>query len=207
MTLMDMASFQSAQDAPEEPFVLFKQWFKEAETQEVAEPNAACLATADEYGRPAARTVLVKDFGETGFVFFTNRDSRKGRALAVNPHAAMTFYWKSIARQVHIEGGVVMLDDAESDAYYHTRPRGSRIGAWASQQSHPMEKREMLLGRVQDYEKKYAHDENIPRPPHWGGYRLAPVRIEFWQEGKFRLHHRILYTRMGSNWQRQMLYP
>lgn len=207
MTLIDMAGFQRAEDAPADPFVFFKQWFKEADANEFADTNAVCLATADEYGRPAARIVLVKDFGEKGFTFFTNRDSRKGRALAVNPHAAMTFYWKSVDRQVHIEGGVAVLDDAESDSYYASRPRGSRIGAWASPQSRPMDERKMLLNRVKECEIKYDGDENIPRPSYWGGYRLIPARIEFWQEGQFRLHHRILYTRQGDGWQRQMLYP
>lgn len=207
MTLIDMAGFQKADDAPADPFIFFKQWLKEAESGESADANAACLATADEYGRAGSRIVLIKEHGERGFVFYTNRESRKGRSLAVNPHAALTFYWKSLGRQVHIEGGVAPVGNEESDAYFATRPRGSKIGAWASQQSRPLEERKMLLNRIKEYEMKYDGQEGIPRPPYWGGYLLTPASIEFWQQGEFRLHHRILYSRMGGGWQRQLLYP
>ena len=207
MSQINIVTFQKASDSPEDPFVFFKQWLKDAEVSEPDDPNAACLATADEYGRAATRIVLVKDHDDSGFVFFTNRDSRKGRALAVNPHAALTFYWKSLDRQIHIEGSVAPVSDSESDAYFASRPRGSRIGAWASIQSQPMENRDDLLRRIKELEMKYEGREDIPRPPHWGGYRIAPASIEFWQEGQFRLHHRILYTRDNGGWRRQMLYP
>ena len=207
MTLIDMSSFLKADDAPGDPFVFFKQWLKEAETSEPDDANAACLATADEYGRPGARIVLLKSCNEKGFVFFTNRESRKARALAVNPHAALTFYWKSMDRQIHIEGNVTTTSDQESDAYFASRPRGSKIGAWASAQSQTLNERKILLNRVKEYEMKYDGQDDIPRPPHWGGYLLAPARIEFWQEGEFRLHHRLLYTRLGGGWEKQMLYP
>ena len=147
MTLIDMSSFEKAADAPVDPFVFFKQWLKEAEASESDDANAACLATADEYGRPGARIILLKGSDEKGFTFYTNRESRKARALAVNPNAAMTFYWKSLDRQVHIEGSVSMTSDQESDEYFASRPRGSRIGAWASTQSRKLEERKMLLGK------------------------------------------------------------
>lgn len=207
MTLIDMSSFEKAADAPEDPFVFFKQWLKEAESSEPDDANAACLATADEYGRPGARIILLKSYDERGFTFFTNRESRKARALAVNPNAAMAFYWKSLDRQVHIEGSVSMTSDRESDDYFASRPRGSRIGAWASSQSRKLEERKMLLNRVKEYEMKYEGQESVPRPPYWGGYTLTPARIEFWQEGKFRLHHRVLYTRLQNGWEKQLLYP
>jgi len=204
---MNIAQTKDADHAPEDPLVIFRQWFEEAEEKEAEDPNAMYLATVDEYGRPSARILLLKSYDEHGFVFFTNRESRKGRSLAVNPAAAMTFYWKSMDRQVHIEGSVTPLNDSESDEYFASRPRGSRIGAWASLQSQPIENRETLLRRVKEYEAKYDGKEDIPRPPHWGGYLLKPGQIEFWQEGEFRLHHRLLYNRHSDGWEKQMLYP
>lgn len=207
MQSFNINEIETPEQAPEDPFLLFSQWLKEAENRDPDDPNAMCLATADEYGRPSARTLLLKGYDEKGFVFYTNRESRKGRALETNPYASILFYWKTLDRQVHIEGTVSQVEDQESDKYFSSRPRGSRIGAWASQQSRSLENRSALKKRIEDMEKKYQGNEDIPRPPYWGGYLLKPERIEFWQEGAFRLHTRILYTRSGDGWKREMLFP
>lgn len=207
MQSFNINEVETAEQMSENPFPLFSQWFKEAEAMDSNDPNAMCLATADEYGRPSVRTLLLKGFDERGFIFYTNRESRKGRAIEANPYAAILFYWKTLDRQIHVEGSVSQVEDKESDDYFSSRPRGSRIGACASQQSRTLESRGMLQKRIEDLEKKYQGDENIPRPPYWGGYRLKPERIEFWQAGAFRLHTRILYTRSGDGWKREMLFP
>jgi len=207
MQSFNINEIEAPEQAPEDPLLLFSQWFKEAQNTDPDDPNAMCLATADEYGRPSARTLLLKGYDEKGFVFYTNRESRKGRALETNPYAAILFYWKTLDRQIHIEGSVSRVGDDESDDYFLSRPRGSRLGAWASQQSRAMESRATLKKRIEDMEKKYQGNENVPRPPYWGGYRLKPERMEFWQEGDFRLHTRILYTRSGDGWKREMLFP
>lgn len=198
---------ENADSAPEDPIMLFEQWFSEAKSSEINDPNAMTLATVDENGRPSARIVLLKALDPRGFVFFTNRESRKGQALTIHPYAALNFHWKSLTRAVRIEGQVEIIADAESDEYYHSRPRGSRIGAWASRQSRPLENRTTLQDRVSALESEYGALDTIPRPPHWGGYRVIPDYIEFWHDGGFRLHTRLTYKKVGDRWQRGMLYP
>jgi pyridoxamine 5'-phosphate oxidase len=203
------AALERAADSPENPLDLFKIWMAEAEAAEPNDPNAMTLATIDTRNRPAARIVLLKHWDDRGFVFYTNRESRKGRDLGEHPFAALCFHWKSLTRQVRIEGPVEWVSDAESDAYYNTRPVGSRIGAWASKQSSPLDCRATLARAVAALEQKFAADGAIPRPAHWGGYRVVPDTIEFWHDGRDRLHTRVLYTRKngGDAWDRTLLYP
>jgi pyridoxamine 5'-phosphate oxidase len=191
---------------PAEPWPLFVEWLKEAQQQEPAYPEAMTLATVGSDGMPSARTVLMKGFGDDGIVFYTNRESRKGGQLATHPKAALCFYWKSLQRQVHIEGTIAQVSDAESDAYFATRPRSSQIGAWASQQSRVLENRVMLEQRAHDFEKKYE-GKIVSRPPYWGGYRLTPISFEFWQEQPYRLHDRIAYRHEGVGWVIERRYP
>lgn len=198
---------ETAEDGPTDPITLFQQWMTDAESSEINDPNAMTLATIDPNGRPVARIVLLKGLDERGFVFFTNRESRKGQALNLTPYAALCFHWKTLTRQVRVEGKVVMIDDAESDDYYNSRPRGSRIGAWASRQSRPLDNRTTLADRVAELEKQYGENDVIPRPPHWGGYRIIPDYIEFWHDGGFRLHTRLTYTRNENGWERGLIYP
>jgi len=190
-----------------DPLELFSAWLSESAKTEPSDPNAMSLATVDADGKPSVRIVLLKDLDDRGFVFYTNRESRKGNALAANPVAALCFHWKSKRRQVRVEGTVELVSDEESDAYYATRPLGSRIGAWASQQSRPLGSMDTLSACVSEFEKKFQGLGHIPRPAHWGGYRVIPNTIEFWEEGLFRLHKRHLYTRSGDGWDMRMLYP
>lgn len=191
----------------EEPFAQFAVWFAEAAETDLLEPNAMTLATADENGRPSARLVLLKDFDEQGFVFYTNYESRKGRELAVNPWAALTFWWGNLQRQVRIEGRVERVSAEESDVYYNSRPLGSQIGAWASQQSRMIEDRAELEERLAALEARFAVEE-IVRPPFWGGYRVVPTAVEFWQGGVNRLHDRFLYSRQADgSWLIERLSP
>ena len=164
------------------------------------------LGTVDEAGRPSVRVVLMKDFDADGFVFYTNTESRKGRQLAENDAAALTFWWRETEQQVLIEGRAIPVSAEEADAYFASRPRGSRIGAWASQQSRELESRQALLDRVRDLEAEYEGRE-IPRPPHWSGYRVEPGRVEFWYGREFRLHERIAFTAGDDGWERKLLYP
>lgn len=189
-----------------DPFELFGTWYGEVQESDIKEPTAVCLATADADGAPAARMVLLKDWSRDGFVFYTNLESDKGRALRANPKAALLFYWMPFGRQVRVQGDVEQVTDEEADAYFASRARQSRIGAWASKQSRPMSDRYELERRVARYGLKYATGE-VPRPPHWSGFRVVPQRIEFWQEGKFRLHQRLVYTRDGGEWTTQWLFP
>jgi pyridoxamine 5'-phosphate oxidase len=189
-----------------DPFEQFRGWFAEAEKAEPNDPNAMTLACATPEGRPSARMVLLKDWDNRGFVFYTNLESRKGDELNVNPYAALLFHWKSLRRQVRIEGAVEPVSDAEADAYYDSRARLSRIGAWASQQSRPLPGRGALLKRVAKYEATYL-GRRVPRPPFWSGYRVLPARIEFWQDMPFRLHDRLVYTRSAEGWDVVKLYP
>lgn len=188
-----------------DPFDLFQSWFTEALATD-AEANAMTLATADADGRPDARIVLLKGHGRDGFMFYTNRTSRKATELAANPRAALLFHWKPQRRQVRIEGAVSLASDAESDAYFASRPRDSQLGAWASLQSQPLDSRETFEARFAAEAEKYA-GRAVPRPPHWGGYRLVPDAIEFWQDREFRLHERRRFTRVGEDWREGLLYP
>ena len=190
------------------PFDLFARWFADAEANEPNDPNAMSVATADADGRPSVRILLLKGFDESGFVFYSNLESHKGQELLVNPFCALGFHWKSLRRQVRVEGAVTRVTDAEADAYFQSRARGSRIGAWASQQSRPLADRQMLLDAVARFEAQYEGGE-VPRPPYWSGFRVVPVAIEFWQDGAFRLHDRFRFTRPadGEPWKVARLYP
>lgn len=189
-----------------EPIALFGEWLKAAEASEPNDPNAMALATVDSNGLPDVRMVLLKGFDASGFVFFTNFESAKGRELLLNPKAALCFHWKSLRKQVRVRGPATLVSEAEADAYFASRPRGSRIGAWASQQSRPLESRFALEKAVAAYTARYAIGE-IPRPPYWSGFRVAPQEIEFWSDGTFRLHDRIKFTCKGEGWDKTRLYP
>jgi pyridoxamine 5'-phosphate oxidase len=192
----------------DDPFRLFEGWLAEAGRSEPNDPNAMAIATADAGGLPDVRMVLMKGFDTSGVVFYTNTQSAKGEELAANPQAAALFHWKSLQRQVRFRGPVERVSDEEADAYYQSRPRESRIGAWASQQSRPLESRFALEKAVAVYAAKYALGE-IPRPPHWTGFRLRPISIEFWQDRPFRLNDRVRFRRPAPDgpWTRTRLYP
>lgn len=196
-----------AEGSPPDPFDLFEEWFAAAETSEINDPNAMVLATVDADGLPNARTVLLKGRDRRGFVFYTNFESAKGRELAAQPKAALLFHWKSLRRQIRIRGPVTPVSDAEADAYFATRPRGSQIGAWSSDQSRPAADRALLQSRIAEREAEFPGD--VPRPPHWSGLRITPSAIEFWQDGEFRLHDRFTYTRAADDgpWSVQRLFP
>lgn len=190
-----------------EPFRLFAAWLKDATAQEINDPNAVALATVDTDGLPDVRMVLLKGFDEHGFVFYTNFESAKGREILATMKAAMCFHWKSLRRQVRVRGPVEIVTDAEADEYFATRPRGSRIGAWASKQSRPLESRFALEKAVAEYTARHAIGE-IPRPAHWSGFRIVPSQIEFWHDRPFRLHDRIVFTRTATGgWEKDRLYP
>ena len=189
-----------------DPIALFLEWLAAAEAHGIEQPEAMALATAGPDGRPSARMVLLRGADRHGFRFFSNRDSRKGGELAENPVAALLFHWQPIGRQVRIEGAVSRLADAESDAYFASRPRDSQLSAWASEQSRQVESRDELLGRLDEARKRFAGGA-VPRPPYWGGYLLAPHAIEFWQHGPHRLHDRRLYTLSGGAWSSRLLAP
>ena len=190
----------------DEPWALFRAWMDEAKASELNDPNAMALATVDSDGLPDVRMVLLNGVDENGFVFYTNTESNKGREILGQPKAALVLHWKSLRRQIRARGPVTKVSDAQADAYFQSRPRESRIGAWASQQSRPLESRFALEKAVAVNAAKYAIGE-IPRPPHWTGFRIAPVSIEFWQDKPFRLHDRVVFTREGDGWRKVRLYP
>jgi pyridoxamine 5'-phosphate oxidase len=192
----------------DEPFALFDKWFAEAERSEPNDPNGMALATVDPNGLPDVRMVLLKGIDRRGLVFYTNEESAKGRQMAAAPAAAALFHWKSLRRQVRFRGPVTLVSDDEADAYFESRPRDSRIGAWASQQSRPLESRFALERAIAHYAAKFGVG-GVPRPPYWRGFRLAPIAIEFWRDRPFRLHDRVLFTRAAveAPWRRQRLYP
>jgi pyridoxamine 5'-phosphate oxidase len=189
-----------------DPIARFQALFARAADNAPFDPVAVTLATASPEGRPSARVVLLRRVDDRGFGFFTNYESRKARELLANPHAALCAYWPWIEEQARIEGAVVVADADESDEYFAARPRGSQIGAWASRQSQPLATRDELEARYRSVEAQYAGSE-VPRPPHWGGFRLIPQRIEFWRAGSYRLHERYLYERGEDRWQLRLLYP
>ena len=190
----------------DDPIQIFDAWLREAEAGEPNDPNAMALATADGEGRPSVRMVLLKGHDARGFVFYTNRESRKAGELATNTQAALLFHWKSLRRQVRVEGAVSPVIDAESDAYFATRSRASQLGAWASDQSRPLDDRSTFEARYADMERRFD-GQDIYRPPHWGGYRVVPDRIELWEDRPGRLHHRRLFTRTDDGWSEGLLFP
>jgi pyridoxamine 5'-phosphate oxidase len=194
--------------AENEPFALFERWFKEAKEKEPNDPNGMGLATADADGYPDVRMVLLKGFDQQGFVFYSNAESAKGRELEANPRAALCFHWKTLRRQVRIRGTVEPVSSAEADAYFKSRDRGARIGAWASAQSRPLEDRMALEKRIAEYTLKYGIGE-VPRPDYWRGWRVVPLSIEFWRDRPFRLHDRLVFERanVGQSWSKRRLYP
>ncbi len=190
-----------------EPIRLFGTWLAEAEKSEMNDPTAMALATVDPSGMPNVRMVLLKEFSEAGFAFYTNFESTKGREILATKKAALCFHWKSLRRQVRVRGNIEEVSDAEADAYYRSRPRGSRIGAWASKQSRPLESRFALEKAVAEYTAKHAIGD-IPRPDYWSGFRLVPVSIEFWHDRPFRLHDRVMFTHADDgSWEKTRLYP
>jgi pyridoxamine 5'-phosphate oxidase len=189
-----------------DPIAHFAEWMAEAEISEPAEPSAMALATANAEGVPSVRMILLRGFDERGFVFYTNTQSRKGDDIRANPHAALCFHWKSLGRQVRVEGPIAPVEPQEADAYFASRARGSQIGAWASDQSRPMPSRRALEKRVAKFAAKFGLGK-VPRPEHWAGYRVTPLHIEFWREARFRLHERVVYHRGEDGWTSQRLYP
>jgi pyridoxamine 5'-phosphate oxidase len=190
---------------PENPLDLFHEWMRQAEATEPNDPNAVALATATRSGDPSVRMVLIKRVDERGFCFFTNQESQKGVELRENPRAALCFHWKSLRRQVRVNGPISEMQGADVDAYFHSRSRNSQIGAAVSQQSRPLASRDVLEAKVKEFAAE--HSGEIPRPAYWKGYCLQPERIEFWLDGAFRLHDRFLYTREGAGWKQLRLYP
>lgn len=194
--------------AGQHPADIFAEWFALARNAEKINPEAAALATADNNGQPQLRTVLLKQFQNDSFVFFTNNQSRKAQALAQNPRAAMLFYWRNLGRQASLQGPVSQIPRDQAEQYFQTRPRDSQIGAWASRQSQPMDSIAQLRQAVADRQKEFAQSPQIPLPPHWSGFQITPDRMEFWREGAFRLHRRIVFEKnQAGKWQGQLLQP
>jgi pyridoxamine 5'-phosphate oxidase len=189
-----------------DPFHLFDEWLAEARASEPNDPEAMALATADTEGQPSVRMVLLKGHSPNGFLFYTNEHSAKGEQLAGNPSAALLFHWKSLRRQVRVEGSVERVGAEQADAYFATRARDSQLGAWASDQSRPLDRRETFENRFEEVARRFE-GRAVPRPPHWGGYRVIPERIEFWTDRPHRLHERRLFTREGGDWREGLLYP
>ena len=193
-------------DEIKNPIELFKKWFLEAEASEINDHNAVAIATSNEANQPSVRMVLLKGLSEKGFVFYTNFNSKKGSDLKFNKKASMCFHWKSLRRQVRVIGFVEKVTDKEADEYYNSRPYKNKIGAWASSQSQTLAKREDFIKKINEYEKKYPSD-NVPRPPHWSGWRLLPSEIEFWLDGEGRIHERLNYIKENGEWKKELLYP
>ena len=191
----------------DDPFIVFKQWMSEAEKNEINDPNAVALATVNEFNQPDVRMVLLKEFNNNGFIFFTNLESKKGSDLKKTPKASMCFHWKSLLRQVRISGEISLISDKEADEYFNSRPYLSRIGAWSSNQSKPMETRDAFLNRIEKYKNKFTDQNNVPRPNHWSGFMLSPKRIEFWKDVEGRLHQRLEYLKELNSWKKNILYP
>ncbi len=191
----------------DDPFIVFKQWMSEAEKNEINDPNAVALATVNESNQPDVRMVLLKEFNSNGFVFFTNLNSKKGTDLKRTPKASMCFHWKSLLRQVRISGKISLITDKEADEYFKSRSYLSRIGAWSSNQSKPMETRDAFLNKIDEYKSKFVDQDNVPRPKHWSGFLLLPQRIEFWKDVEGRLHQRLEYLKDLNSWKKQILYP
>ena len=190
------------------PIDLFGQWFNEAKKTEINDPNALSLATVGKNAIPSVRMVLLKGFNNDGFVFYTNLNSRKSEEIKSNAHASMCFHWKSLLRQVRIIGEISKVSDADADNYYNSRSYGSRIGAWASNQSSILKSRDELLKSIEEFKKKYPNENNVPRPKHWSGWNLTPHEIEFWLDGKNRIHERLRYTKKNNNdWEKNLLNP
>ena len=190
----------------DDPIALFETWYAEAKTSEPNDPDAMTLATATADGRPSARIVLLKGYGPKGFVFYTNADSRKGNDLADNPQAALLFHWKSLRRQVRIEGPIEEVSPGDADRYFATRGRDSQLGAWASDQSRPLDRRETFEQRFEEMQRRFEGGE-VPRPPRWTGFRVKPERIEYWTDRPHRLHERRLFTRTSDGWDEGLIYP
>ena len=191
----------------DDPFDLFKIWLEEATKSEINDPNALSLATTNSINEPIVRMVLLKGLTKKGFIFYTNLNSPKSSDLKTNPKAAMCFHWKSLERQVRIAGSITQVTDKEADQYYNSRPYESRIGAWASDQSKAMTKREDFLKKIDEFKKKYKDEKNLPRPKHWSGWCLSPSSIEFWLGDKYRIHERLKYNKVSSEWKKEILYP
>jgi pyridoxamine 5'-phosphate oxidase len=191
----------------ENPFNLFKVWMDEAKKSEPNDPNAVNVATVDSAGQPDNRVVLLKGLTDTSFIFYTNLESKKSKDLKGNPKASMCFHWKSLLRQIRIQGSVQLVDSKTADEYYNSRPYGSRIGAWASSQSEVMKHRDEFENKIKEFKEKYPDENKVPRPPHWSGWALTPYKIEFWKDVKNRLHQRLCYSRIGQAWSKEILYP
>ncbi len=192
----------------DDPLKLFEEWFEEAKKTEINDPNALALSTADKTGIPSVRIVLLKSFSKNGFVFYTNFNSKKSIELKENPNASLCFHWKSLLRQIRISGKILKVSDEEADIYYNSRSYGSKIGAWASEQSSILKTRDELYKSIKEYKKKYSDENNVPRPKHWSGWCLNPDNIEFWLDGESRIHQRLKYERIkNKNWQKYLLYP
>jgi len=191
----------------DDPVKLFDIWMLEAKKSEINDPNALSLATTNNKNEPSVRMVLLKGLSENGFVFYTNLNSPKSHDIKNNPNAAMCFHWKSLQRQIRIKGVILQVSDEEADKYFNSRPYESRIGAWTSDQSKTMNKREEFLKKIEEYKKKYNDEKNLPRPSHWSGWCLKPSSIEFWLGDKFRIHERLKYNKISNGWKKEILYP
>jgi len=191
----------------ENPIILFREWFEEAKKSEINGANAFALGTVDKNSHTSVRIILLKDFNNEGFVFYTNLNSDKSKAIKESPNISMCFHWKNLLRQVRIVGAASQVSDKEADNYFHSRPYGSKIGAWASDQSSILDKREDLYDSIKKYETKFPDQNNVPRPNHWSGWRLKPIEIEFWLGGENRIHERLKYIRRKNDWEKILLSP